>query len=170
MIDEDAALGHHLLDVPQAQRIGRVPTHADQHHVQREGHPLDHLALSHDHHHHTVVSLYSGHQHRLIATEPRQALSNGIHAPANYDPVTDAARFARELVQVELRSVAAAYEENRLTDEARRCIERELDLAEARIIDRETNLTGSFLDSASEQQLPSVYEADTVRARLVHAN
>ena len=28
VIDEDPALGHHLLDVPKAQRIGRIPAHA----------------------------------------------------------------------------------------------------------------------------------------------
>jgi hypothetical protein len=44
VIDKDAALGgHHLFDVPQAQRIGRVPANADQHHFQRVVQPLDHL-------------------------------------------------------------------------------------------------------------------------------
>ena len=34
-LDEDPALGHHLLDVAKAQRIGHVPAHAHQHHFQR---------------------------------------------------------------------------------------------------------------------------------------
>jgi hypothetical protein len=44
VIDEDPALGHHLLDLPKAQRIGRVPAHAHQHHFQRVVHPLNHSA------------------------------------------------------------------------------------------------------------------------------
>ena len=40
VIDNHAALGHHLFHVAQAQRVGRVPAHADQHHLQRTVHPL----------------------------------------------------------------------------------------------------------------------------------
>ena len=40
VIDDDAALSHHLFNVAQAQRVGRVPAHADQHHLQRVVQPL----------------------------------------------------------------------------------------------------------------------------------
>ncbi|HEX7478503.1 MAG TPA: IS6 family transposase, partial [Polyangiales bacterium] len=49
------------------------PAHADQHHLQRVVHPLDHLAQRLDHQHHPVVRLGSAYQHRLIATEPEGA-------------------------------------------------------------------------------------------------
>ena len=50
VIDGYAALGHHLLDVTQAQRIGCVPAHAREHHLQRVVPPLDHLAQCREHH------------------------------------------------------------------------------------------------------------------------
>jgi len=40
---------------------------------------------------------------------------------------------------IERQAMDLAYRENRLTDEARRRIERELDLEEARIVNREAN-------------------------------
>jgi CPA1 family monovalent cation:H+ antiporter len=49
------------------------------------------------------------------------------------DPVAEASRLQLDLIEVERTSVARAYADNRLTDEARRRIERELDLDEARI-------------------------------------
>lgn len=49
------------------------------------------------------------------------------------DPVAEASRLQLDLVEVERAAIARAYAENRLTDEARRRIERELDLDEARI-------------------------------------
>jgi len=49
------------------------------------------------------------------------------------DPVATASALELRLVNVERASIARAYAENRLTDEARRRIERELDLEEARI-------------------------------------
>ena len=49
------------------------------------------------------------------------------------DPVATASEIELRLVDVERESIARAYAENRLTDEARRRIERELDLEEARI-------------------------------------
>ena len=66
VINEHAPLGHHLFDVAQAQRVGRVP---GQHHLQRIVHPLDHLAQFLDHHH-PVFRLGSAYQHRFTATEP----------------------------------------------------------------------------------------------------
>ena len=42
VIDKDAALGHQLLDVAKAQRVGRLQPHAHQHHFQRVVHPLSH--------------------------------------------------------------------------------------------------------------------------------
>jgi CPA1 family monovalent cation:H+ antiporter len=49
------------------------------------------------------------------------------------DPVAEASRLQLELIEVERTSIARAYADNRLTDEARRRIERELDLDEARV-------------------------------------
>jgi CPA1 family monovalent cation:H+ antiporter len=49
------------------------------------------------------------------------------------DPVATTSALELRLVDVERASIARAYAENRLTDEARRRIERELDLEEARI-------------------------------------
>jgi monovalent cation/hydrogen antiporter len=49
------------------------------------------------------------------------------------DPAAEASRLQLELIDVERASIARAYAENRLTDEARRRIERELDLDEARV-------------------------------------
>lgn len=48
VINDNAALGHHFLNVPQAQRIGRVPANTREHHLQRVVHPLDHLTQSLD--------------------------------------------------------------------------------------------------------------------------
>ena len=48
VIDVYATFGHPLLDVTQAQRIGRVPANAREHHLQWV-HPFDHLAQCHDH-------------------------------------------------------------------------------------------------------------------------
>jgi CPA1 family monovalent cation:H+ antiporter len=49
------------------------------------------------------------------------------------DPVAEASRLQLDLIEVERVAIARAYADNRLTDEARRRIERELDLDEARI-------------------------------------
>jgi len=49
------------------------------------------------------------------------------------DPVATASALELHLVEIERAAIARAYAENRLTDEARRRIERELDLEEARI-------------------------------------
>jgi CPA1 family monovalent cation:H+ antiporter len=49
------------------------------------------------------------------------------------DPVATASALELHFVDVERAAIARAYAENRLTDEARRRIERELDLEEARI-------------------------------------
>jgi CPA1 family monovalent cation:H+ antiporter len=49
------------------------------------------------------------------------------------DPVAEASRLQLDLINVERASIARAYADNRLTDEARRRIERELDLDEARV-------------------------------------
>ena len=49
------------------------------------------------------------------------------------DPVAEASRLQLDLIEVERASIARAYADNCLTDEARRRIERELDLDEARI-------------------------------------
>ena len=48
------------------------------------------------------------------------------------DPVSDTGELQLRLLEIERGAIMRAYEENRLTDEARRRIERELDLEEAR--------------------------------------
>jgi len=70
VIDQHAALGHHLFQVAQAQRVGRVPANAHQHDLQREVQPLDDTAqrrirpLDVQGDHRSILS------RRLIATEP----------------------------------------------------------------------------------------------------
>jgi monovalent cation/hydrogen antiporter len=49
------------------------------------------------------------------------------------DPVADESALQLHLIEVERAAIAHAYSENRLTDEARRRIEREIDLEEARV-------------------------------------
>ncbi|GJD49062.1 putative Na(+)/H(+) exchanger [Methylobacterium crusticola] len=49
------------------------------------------------------------------------------------DPVADESALQLRLVDVERAAITRAYDENRLTDEARRRIEREFDLEEARV-------------------------------------
>ncbi|HET9025521.1 MAG TPA: Na+/H+ antiporter [Burkholderiaceae bacterium] len=49
------------------------------------------------------------------------------------DPVAEGAELQLELVKIERAAIASAYAGNRLTDEARRRIEREFDLEEARV-------------------------------------
>jgi Na+/H+ antiporter len=71
--------------------------------------------------------------------ERRRALSGSTRNTTDEDPIAAAARLERQLVKLERNSVGFAYEENRLTDEARRRVERELDLEEARIASREAN-------------------------------
>jgi hypothetical protein len=48
------------------------------------------------------------------------------------EPTTDAARLQLRLIAAERSAVMRLYDEDRITDEARRRIERELDLEEAR--------------------------------------
>jgi CPA1 family monovalent cation:H+ antiporter len=57
----------------------------------------------------------------------RAAMREGVVAPSMEDTIDF------ELVEVERQAVDVAYRENRLTDEARRRIERELDLEDARL-------------------------------------
>src|ERR1700738_1108344 len=35
MIDRDTALGHHLFKITQTERVGDVPPHVQQHHIER---------------------------------------------------------------------------------------------------------------------------------------
>ena len=72
-------------------------------------------------------------------TQRRNTLSGERRAGSEGDPVAVIARLEREVVKIERQAMDSAYRENRLTDEARRRIERELDLEEARIVDREAN-------------------------------
>jgi hypothetical protein len=41
MVDRHAALFHDLLEVPLAQRVGRVQADADQDHIDRKAHPFE---------------------------------------------------------------------------------------------------------------------------------
>src|ERR1700688_4835411 len=42
MIDRDTALGHHLFKITQTERVGDVPPHAQQHHIERIVQTLQH--------------------------------------------------------------------------------------------------------------------------------
>src|ERR1700694_1624434 len=42
MIDRDTALGHHLFKITQTERVGDVPPHAQQHHIERIVQALQH--------------------------------------------------------------------------------------------------------------------------------
>src|SRR5229473_7352455 len=42
MIDRDTALGHHLFKITQTERVGDVPPHAQQHHIDRIVEALQH--------------------------------------------------------------------------------------------------------------------------------
>jgi hypothetical protein len=44
MIDEQAALLHHLFEIAQTQRVGDIPPDAQQHNVQWKSQPLDHAS------------------------------------------------------------------------------------------------------------------------------
>lgn len=66
-------------------------------------------------------------------TDRRQHLAMTADESNAGDPVADESELQLELLDVERGAVAAAYEDNRLTDEARRRIEREFDLEEARV-------------------------------------
>ncbi len=74
----------------------------------------------------TIVAAFrEQEQHRVLSlrgVEPDPAASAAIAAPA----------VESRLLKAERRTIAEAYAANRLTDEARRRIERELDLEEAR--------------------------------------
>jgi CPA1 family monovalent cation:H+ antiporter len=61
-------------------------------------------------------------------------------ADGTRDPVSDETELHLALIAVERGSVDHAYDENRLTDEARRRIERELDLQEAVLKNQRDNL------------------------------
>ena len=71
--------------------------------------------------------------------ERRRALSEEPRTGACDEPGRATARLERQLLEIERESAGRAYDENRLTDEARRRIEREMDLEEARIANRETD-------------------------------
>lgn len=51
VIDENCALGHHLLDLAKTQWISGVPPNAHQHHLQRLVQPLNQAAQRLDHLH-----------------------------------------------------------------------------------------------------------------------
>lgn len=70
VINGHASLGHHRFDVTQAQRVGCVPAHANQHHLQRTRHPLDHHAHRLDHPHRSVVRLGSSYQRGRMRENP----------------------------------------------------------------------------------------------------
>src|SRR6266849_4787242 len=42
MIDRDTALGHHLFKITKTERVGDVPPHAQQHHIERIVEALQH--------------------------------------------------------------------------------------------------------------------------------
>jgi CPA1 family monovalent cation:H+ antiporter len=62
----------------------------------------------------------------------RAQLTMTADITTNDDPVSDTGQLQLRLLEIERGAIMRAYEENRITDEARRRIERELDLEEAR--------------------------------------
>ena len=77
---DNTPLGHHLFDVAQARRTGRVPANAHQHHLQRVVHPRDQLAQRLDHCHHLFVRLRSAYPDSLTATEPAELVTTEMVA------------------------------------------------------------------------------------------
>lgn len=68
-----------------------------------------------------------------LLTSRRRDLANSADEGTSDDPFGDVAALQLQLVEAERRAVNRIYEENRITDEARRRIERELDLEDARV-------------------------------------
>jgi CPA1 family monovalent cation:H+ antiporter len=60
------------------------------------------------------------------------------------DPVSESAELGLELLAIEREHIGRAYDDNRITDEARRRIERELDLQEAVLREKRSN-SGRFV-------------------------
>jgi CPA1 family monovalent cation:H+ antiporter len=63
----------------------------------------------------------------------RAQVATSADAATADNPVADASLLELRLIDVERSTIARAYADNRITDEARRRIERELDLEEARV-------------------------------------
>ena len=74
----------------------------------------------------TIEALLKRHADR------REQLTVTADISTTDDPVTETSELQLRLLEIERTAIMRAYEENRLTDEARRRIERELDLEEAR--------------------------------------
>jgi CPA1 family monovalent cation:H+ antiporter len=70
-------------------------------------------------------------------------------------PVADAAAIQLQLVAAERAGIAAQFAAGRLTDEARRRIERELDLEDARVRHAADSATGQGLDKSETPELTS---------------
>ena len=75
----------------------------------------------------------------------RDHLARSADADTDEDPVNVWSGLHLKLIAVERGAVGLAYDENRLTDEARRRIERELDLDEARV--RDASASGGASDT-----------------------
>jgi monovalent cation/hydrogen antiporter len=67
------------------------------------------------------------------AYSDRRARIESAHLPAQDPDTTERCVLELDLIDAERESIARSYEQNRITDEARRRIERELDLEEARV-------------------------------------
>jgi CPA1 family monovalent cation:H+ antiporter len=74
----------------------------------------------------SIAALRRQHTDRLAL------LSVTADETTNADPSVDTAKLQLRLIEAERSTITRLYEENRITDEARRRIERELDLEEAR--------------------------------------
>jgi monovalent cation/hydrogen antiporter len=74
----------------------------------------------------SVAALRRQHTDRLAL------LTETADETTSTDPSTDTAKLQLRLIQAERTAITRLYESNRITDEARRRIERELDLEEAR--------------------------------------
>jgi CPA1 family monovalent cation:H+ antiporter len=86
---------------------------------------------------HVVAALRRHHLDRL-------SLLNATADESTRDePTTDVARLQLRLIAVERFAISRLYEENRITDDARRRIERELDLEEARSQHAQASASGA---------------------------
>jgi len=92
-----------------------------------------------------VTSLYRRHRDR------RNEYAGTADTAVEGSPVAEDAELQARLITAERRAIAAAYRDNRITDDARRRIEREFDLEDARNLHALESATGNRLaDPESE--------------------
>jgi CPA1 family monovalent cation:H+ antiporter len=70
----------------------------------------------------------------------------------NGAPAADTAVLQSKLVEAEREAIAKAYRAGQLTDDARRRIERELDLEDARLHHAAQSATGSSIEDIADEE------------------